>query len=67
MLQRELLSVAKQAITNPLPGSRHGRKYEARAFIQEPSGRAAEVVTIWIILAGDDFPRLVTAYPGDAR
>jgi hypothetical protein len=65
-LQRALLSVATQSEARPLPASPYGQKYEARAIIQGPRGQAT-VVTIWIILAGEDFPRLVTAYPGDAR
>ena len=66
-LQRALLSVARQSDAKPLPASPYGQKYEACAIIQGPRGQAAEVVTIWIILAGEDFPRLVTAYPGDVR
>jgi hypothetical protein len=28
-------------------------------------GRPVEVVTVWIILTGEDAPRFVTALPGD--
>ena len=66
-LQRALLSAATQSTATPLPASPYGQKYEARAIIQGPRGQPTEVVTIWIVLAGEDFPRLVTAYPGDAR
>jgi hypothetical protein len=41
----------------------HGKKYIADGDIENPSGKAAWVRTIWIIDAGTDFPRLVTAYP----
>lgn len=44
--------------------SAYGQKYEIRAILTGPSGRSAEIVSIWIILAGEDAPRLVTAYPG---
>lgn len=67
VLQRALLGIAHQSTATPLHPSPYGQKYEARAIIQGPRGRAAEVVTIWIVLSGEDFPRLVTAYPGDAR
>lgn len=66
-LQRAFLAVAEQSEAIPLAESPYGQKYEARAIIQGPRGQAAEVVTIWIVLADEDFPRLVTAYPGDAR
>jgi hypothetical protein len=39
-------------------------EYEARGTIQRPGGKAAVVVTVWIVLRGEDFPRFVTAYPG---
>lgn len=48
----------------PVASSPYGQKFEIRAVLTGPSGRSAEVVSIWIILVGDDVPRLVTAYPG---
>ena len=50
---------ARSAVASP-----YGQKFEIRATLIGPSGRSAEVVSIWIILAGEDTPRLVTAYPG---
>ena len=41
----------------------HGKKYIVDGEIENPSGKSAWVRTIWIIDAGSDFPRLVTAYP----
>jgi hypothetical protein len=41
----------------------HGKKYIVDGDIENPLGRTAWVRTIWIIDAGTDFPRLVTAYP----
>ena len=67
ILQQALLSVATEAKATALPASPYGQKYEAHATLQGPRGQAAEVVTIWIILTGEAFPRLVTAYPGDVR
>lgn len=46
------------------PATRFGQKYLAHATITGPSGRAARMVVVWIILHGEDFPRFVTAYPG---
>ncbi len=42
----------------------HGQKYEVRGSLEGPSGRTAELVAVWIVLIGEDFPRFVTAYPG---
>jgi hypothetical protein len=43
----------------------YGRKYEVRGMITGPSGRSADIVTVWIVLHGQDRPRFVTAYPGE--
>ena len=42
----------------------YGRKYQIRAILKGPSGDSAEIVSVWIIPAGEDVPRFVTAYPG---
>ena len=39
-----------------------GKKYEVRGILQGPFGRRAEVVTVWIILENETFPRFVTAF-----
>lgn len=46
------------------PATRFGQKYLVRGTIAGSEGRSAAVVTVWIVLAGEDFPRFVTAYPG---
>jgi len=42
----------------------YGQKYEVRGRIEGPTGRAADLVAVWIVLRGEDFPRFVTAFPG---
>ena len=39
-----------------------GQKYEIIGDIQSPSGRVVQIITIWIILNGENFPKFVTAY-----
>jgi hypothetical protein len=41
----------------------HGQAYLVRGRLQGPV-KTAEVITVWIVLEGEDRPRLVTAYPG---
>ena len=48
----------------PSAASPYGQKYEIRAILTGAGGRSAEVVSVWIILADEDAPRFVTAYPG---
>ena len=41
----------------------YGQKYAIRATLVGPSGgRAADVVSVWFVRRGEEFPRLVTAY-----
>jgi hypothetical protein len=44
--------------------TRFGRKFEVWATLTGPSGRCAEVVSVWMILNGETTPRFVTAFPG---
>jgi len=44
--------------------TQYGQKYRIAAEIRGPSGRTAIVVSVWIVLEGEDFPRFVTAHPG---
>lgn len=44
--------------------TRFGQKYVVPGTIQGPSGRSAQLIVVWIVLNGEDFPRFVTAYPG---
>jgi len=63
-LQDDLLGLCRSG--NALDGqaSPFGHKYEVRGTLNGPSGRSAEVVTVWVVLARGDVPRFVTAYPG---
>jgi len=42
----------------------YGQKYEVRGRIEGPAERSASLVAVWIVLRGESFPRLVTAFPG---
>lgn len=46
--------------------SNYGVKYQIRGMLSGAAGRSAEVVSVWIIRAGEDAPRFITAYPGGA-
>jgi hypothetical protein len=49
----------------PLESTEYGTKYAITAPLTGLNGRMAEIVSVWIILAGEDTPRFVTAYPKD--
>ncbi len=42
----------------------YGQKYEVHGSLRGPTGRAATIVSVWIVLNGEDLPRFVTASPG---
>lgn len=66
LLRDALLAVARDGEAESAEGGVYGHKYVVRGIVQGPTDRAAGVVTVWIVLRGEDIPRLVTAYPGEA-
>ncbi|MEO7084019.1 MAG: DUF6883 domain-containing protein, partial [Gemmatimonadaceae bacterium] len=66
VLQAALVAHARcEDVSDPIPNP-FGRKFIVRGMMEAPQGRAAHVVSVWIILQGEDWPRLLTAYPGDS-
>ena len=45
--------------------TKYGQHYEIRGTLRGPSGRAAPVMTIWIVRTNEEAPRFITAFPGD--
>ena len=41
----------------------YGKKFEIRGSIIGPNGHSAAIITVWIILHGEEVARFVTAYP----
>lgn len=66
-LRMDLEKLAREATPQLFDSGPFGQKFELRGIVQTPSGRPLRVVTIWIIRAGEKFPRFVTAYPGRPR
>jgi len=66
-LYEVLLEVAIQDDATLGELTAYGQKYEVHAMITGPEGRGAFVWTVWIVLSDEDFPRLVTAFPGGPR
>ena len=62
-LRDDLLAMAQAEIAKPGAASPYGQKYELRATLIGPTGRAAAIVAVWIVLTDEDFPRFVTAFP----
>jgi len=64
ILRDALLDLARVGDANPGQASPFGFKFEIRAILRGPSGRQANVVTVWMVSNGQDFPHFVTAFPG---
>ncbi len=43
--------------------SEYGVRYTVEGPLSTPSGRTPTIHTVWIVEAGSDVPRLITAYP----
>jgi hypothetical protein len=43
-----------------------GQKFELPVVLVGPLGRDLPVLTVWFVRSGEDFPRLVTAFPRGA-
>jgi len=62
-----LRRVAEQGEVTLSLESRHGRKYVLDGHIDTPTGRTPLVRTVWIMDAGTEIPRLVSAYPMEEK
>jgi hypothetical protein len=63
VLAADLRRLAEEAEAVETVRTEFGTKYEIRGELVGPAGRQAGIVTAWIILVEEDFPRFVTAYP----
>ena len=64
-LEKDLLALAVSGDAELGKPSPYGQKYEIRGILTGPSGSSVGILTVWIILFGDDAPQFVTAYPGE--
>ena len=65
-LRRDLKALAASHDAHELIPTVHGRKFEVRGALHGPLDML-NVVTIWIVLSRERFPRFVTAYPQRKR
>jgi hypothetical protein len=64
-LEVELMRLASEEEAELGEETAFGRKYVVRGTITGPMGASAEVLSVWIVLHGEQTPRLVTIYPED--
>ena len=66
LLENDLVALALSAEAELDHVNPYGCLYRVGGILMGPSNKSAVVVTIWIILTDEDFPRFITAFPGDA-
>ncbi len=67
VLRDDLLTLARTGSSIAGQPDLYGTKYEVDGILATPSGRAAPFRTVWMVRAGEQLPRFVTAYPHEAR
>ena len=63
MLEQRLIGIAHSEDVKDVVPSAYGTKYVIEGSLQTPVGGFVQVRTVWIIEAGRDRPRFVTAHP----
>jgi hypothetical protein len=63
LLHAQLKRVALEGEAKVSERTDYGQKYIVRGTIGSMVGRGAKLLTVWIVLDGEDVPRFVTAYP----
>jgi hypothetical protein len=66
-LEADLRSQHLSKDATPEEHTSHGQKYAIYATLVGPSGVSADVVSVWVMRPGEEFPRFVTAYPEGGR
>lgn len=67
VLQADLEAVAWLDGARLKATTEYGRLFELPAILRGPAQRSLRVMTIWLVRRREDFPRLITVYPGGRR
>ncbi len=62
-LRDDILALGRTGSALSGQPSSFGRKFELDGILIGPSGRSAEVRTVWILRTDEQSPRFVTAFP----
>lgn len=66
-LEVELRELALHAAAALGERTSFGQKYRVRGRIEGPGGEQADVISVWIVLRGEEVPRFATVYPETTR
>lgn len=62
-LSKDFLTLVRTAPAAPGKRSVFGRTFQVDGMLTGPSGRSAQLRTVWIIHASEEVPRFVTGFP----
>ena len=63
-LSNDIAKVLANGMLEKVEDTLYGTKYTVSGGINSPSGKVADIVTVWIVRKGGSNPHLITAYPG---
>jgi hypothetical protein len=66
-LEKDFRKLILSHHTADVETAEYGTKYVVEGSLASPSGETIQVVTVWVILKGENVPRFVTAYSGGAK
>ena len=67
MLRGDLRQIIRQEKAVNAGRNDYGEKYTVLARLKTPSGVSRDIITVWIVLSGEDVPRFITAYPREGK
>lgn len=67
LLQADLIAIARLSGATLRETTLYGQKFEVPGILRGPAKRELPVITAWLVRRGEDFPRLITVYPGGRR
>lgn len=67
VLQADLREVVGQGTAVYAGRNDYGKKYTVWGRLKTPAGFSRGIITVWIVLSGEDVPRFITAYPGEEK
>ena len=66
-IREVLLAEVSTDLLQPQGQNAFGTRYQASVRITGPSGLSRQILTVWIVLFGEDVARFVTAFPDRKR
>ena len=67
MLHADLREIVHQGQAVAAGRNDYGEKFTVWGRLKTPAGFLRDIITVWMVLVGEDVPRFITAYPGEEQ